>query len=211
MGPRFGHRPGRRRAGRRRRGRSALRQGEFIARGIFNSRSRIQRAAVHLGHGRGWTRPSGAGGWSGPRLPRSGWATTIPQGAARLVFSEGDGLSGLIVDRYGEYLAVQATALAMAVRLPQIVPHAGGNAAAARHRAAHRARHCAGPKAWTSATARIWGRMPDGPVLIREADCTYEVDLAEGQKTGFYLDQRENRRAAAGYLPRPAGAGHVLL
>ena len=35
---------------------------------------------------------------------------TDPQGAARLVFSEADGLSGLVVDRYGEYLAVQPTA-----------------------------------------------------------------------------------------------------
>ena len=42
-----------------------------------------------------------------------------PHGAARLVFSEADGLSGLIVDRYGEYLAIQATALAMAQRLDE--------------------------------------------------------------------------------------------
>ena len=47
---------------------------------------------------------------------------TDPHGAARLVFSEADGLSGLIVDRYGEYLAIQATALAMAQRLESIVP-----------------------------------------------------------------------------------------
>jgi 23S rRNA (cytosine1962-C5)-methyltransferase len=42
------------------------------------------------------------------------------RGAARLVNSEGDDLSGLIVDRYGDYLAVQVTALAMAARLETI-------------------------------------------------------------------------------------------
>jgi 23S rRNA (cytosine1962-C5)-methyltransferase len=42
--------------------------------------------------------------------------------------------------------------------------------------------------------------MPDGPILIREHGLDYAVDLAEGQKTGLYLDQRENRRAAAGYF-----------
>jgi len=45
-----------------------------------------------------------------------------PAGAADWWFSEGDGLSGLIVDRYANFLAVQVTALAIAVRLPQIVP-----------------------------------------------------------------------------------------
>jgi 23S rRNA (cytosine1962-C5)-methyltransferase len=45
-----------------------------------------------------------------------------------------------------------------------------------------------------------WGDIPDGPLLLADGGLRYEVDLAEGQKTGFYLDQRENRRAAAGYL-----------
>ena len=45
-----------------------------------------------------------------------------------------------------------------------------------------------------------WGERPEGPVFIVENGLRYGVDLAEGQKTGFYLDQRENRRAAAGYL-----------
>jgi 23S rRNA (cytosine1962-C5)-methyltransferase len=43
----------------------------------------------------------------------------------------------------------------------------------------------------------IRGTAPDGPVFIREGNLSWGVDLTEGQKTGFYLDQRENRRAAA--------------
>ena len=45
-----------------------------------------------------------------------------------------------------------------------------------------------------------WGKTPEGPLLIVDHGLTYELDLAEGQKTGFYLDQRENRVAAARYL-----------
>jgi 23S rRNA (cytosine1962-C5)-methyltransferase len=45
-----------------------------------------------------------------------------------------------------------------------------------------------------------WGAPPEGPLLIVDNGLRYEVDLAEGQKTGFYLDQRENRVAAARYF-----------
>ncbi len=44
------------------------------------------------------------------------------------------------------------------------------------------------------------GATPDGPVFIHEHGIRYGVDLREGQKTGFYLDQRENRRIAAQYF-----------
>src|SRR3954453_8674519 len=39
--------------------------------------------------------------------------------------------------------------------------------------------------------------MPDGPVTIEEDGVRFRVNVAEGQKTGFYLDQRDNRRAVA--------------
>jgi 23S rRNA (cytosine1962-C5)-methyltransferase len=45
-----------------------------------------------------------------------------------------------------------------------------------------------------------WGAPPEGPLVIVESGLKYELDLAEGQKTGFYLDQRENRLAAARYV-----------
>ena len=44
-----------------------------------------------------------------------------------------------------------------------------------------------------------WGDDPGGPVFVTEHGLRYGVDLAVGQKTGFYLDQRENRRALAAY------------
>jgi 23S rRNA (cytosine1962-C5)-methyltransferase len=45
-----------------------------------------------------------------------------------------------------------------------------------------------------------WGEPPAGPLVIAEHSLRWQVDLNQGQKTGFYLDQKENRRAAAGYL-----------
>ena len=174
-------------------------KGKFIARGVFNSRSRI-RVRLYT--------------WDAAKpLDDAFWRQRIeaaiqlrrqigyddPQGAARLIFSEGDGLSGLVVDRYADYLAIQVTAQAMAVRLPQIVPMLV---------------ELLQPKGIMIRTERgvgrtegidlrdgpYWGQPPDGPLLIVDNGLKYEVDLAEGQKTGFYLDQRENRVAAAPYF-----------
>ena len=117
-----------------------------------------------------------------------------------MVFSEGDGLSGLVVDRYGDYLVVQVTALALAVRLPQIVPMLVDLAAAAGHPAPHRARHRAGGRARSAPRALPGAACRKGRCEILDQGLRYGVDLAEGQKTGLYLDQRENRTAAARYM-----------
>ncbi len=122
-----------------------------------------------------------------------------PEGAARLVFSEGDGLSGLVVDRYGEYLVVQVTALALAVRLPQIVPMLV-DLARPQGILLRTERDIVRAEGLDLAPGLAWGRMPEGPVEILDQGLRYGVDLAEGQKTGLYLDQRENRTAAARYM-----------
>src|SRR5262249_55570153 len=43
----------------------------------------------------------------------------------------------------------------------------------------------------------LWGHVPGEPLIIEEEGIRFRVNLFEGQKTGFYLDQRENRRAVA--------------
>ena len=94
--------------------------GQFIGRGLFNPASRLRvrlysfSADVPLDDGF-WETRLGAAVALRRQLGLLG-----PQSACRLVNSEGDGLSGLIVDRYGDYLAVQPTALAMAERLEPI-------------------------------------------------------------------------------------------
>ncbi|MEN6452187.1 MAG: class I SAM-dependent rRNA methyltransferase [Thermoguttaceae bacterium] len=174
-------------------------KGKFIARGIYNSQSRI-RVRLYT-----WD--------AADTLDESFWRRRLesavsfrrqlgyddPQGAARLVFSEGDGLSGLIVDRYANYLAVQVTALAMARRLPQIVPMLveltqPQGIMIRTERGVSRA------EGIDLRDGPYWGTPPEGPLVIVENGLRYELDLAEGQKTGYYLDQRENRAAAARYL-----------
>ena len=170
-------------------------RGKFVGRGIFNGRSRI-RVRLYT-----WDR--------GERLDEAFWRRRLeaaialrtligyddPHGAARLVFSEGDGLSGLVVDRYAGYLAVQVTSLGIARRMEQIVPSlvdlARPHGMVLRtEKGMNRA------EGIELHDSLIWGRAPEGPVVVAENGLRWQVDLLEGQKTGFYLDQRENRRAA---------------
>jgi 23S rRNA (cytosine1962-C5)-methyltransferase len=186
---------------------------KFIARGIVNSRSRI-RVRLYT-----WNpdEPLDDAFWR-RRLERAVQLRKIlgyddPQGAARLVFSEGDGLSGLIVDRYAEFLSLQPTALAMAQRLPQLVPMlvelTGAKGVVIRSEPsiakAEGVTLPDGPYSCVKGDSPIFadakiGTVPQEFVEIRDHNLRYAVDLAGGQKTGFYLDQRENRTAATRYL-----------
>jgi 23S rRNA (cytosine1962-C5)-methyltransferase len=180
-------------------------RGEFIARGVFNGRSRIH---VRLYT---WELDEKLDEAFWRRRLETAWALRRrlgyddPQGAARMVFSEGDGLSGLVVDRYGEFLVVQPTALAMAVRLEELVPMLVdlGRPQGIFLRTERDITRAEGIEV---PPGLRWGRLPDGPVPVRDHGIQYAVDPAGGQKTGTYLDQRENRPAAARYF----AGGRVL-
>ena len=177
----------------------ATHDGQFVARGLFNSASRLRvrlyafDPATKLDAGFWRSRLEAA-----VRLRRT-LGLDAPEGAARLVNSEGDDLSGLIVDRYGAYLAVQVTALAMACRLeticdalcdlvgPQGILLRGAERGLATLEGLHLADRV------------VRGAAPPGPIFVAERGLRFGVDLTEGQKTGSYLDQRDNRHAAAAY------------
>jgi 23S rRNA (cytosine1962-C5)-methyltransferase len=117
--------------------------------------------------------------------------------ACRLVFSEGDLLPGLIVDRYGSYLVMQTLDQGMdrvrdliANCLTELLSPAG---IAARNDA--RVRKLEGLQL---ETVVVSGEIPER-VAIEMNGYTLEADLLHGQKTGVYLDQRENYAAAARY------------
>jgi 23S rRNA (cytosine1962-C5)-methyltransferase len=116
--------------------------------------------------------------------------------AGRLAFSEGDRLPGLVVDRFGEVLVLQALTLGMARLAPAL---AGLAADVAGARAVYRRDEPAAGAIEGLDPAAGWLRG-EGPeeVEIREGPCRFRVAVATGQKTGFYLDQRENRAAVAG-------------
>lgn len=178
-------------------------KGKFIARGFFNSQSRIrvrlftwsadQPLDEHLLRARIQ---------SAIELRRRlglDSETHRSHSAARLIFSESDGLSGLIVDRYGDCLVIQPTSLAIAKRLEAVV--------SILQDLLHPIAIILRPDKSTAKLegmeledGHVWGQLPESPLTIREHGIAYEVDLHVGQKTGLYLDQRENRRAAASYL-----------
>ncbi|MGE0444883.1 MAG: class I SAM-dependent rRNA methyltransferase [Vicinamibacterales bacterium] len=117
--------------------------------------------------------------------------------AYRIVHGEGDLLPSLVVDRYADHVVVQALSQGTDRLLPaitrmlvEILAPAG---ILARNDPKVRAL-----EGLDQTVAVLHGEIPDA-VVVREGPVTYEVDLRKGQKTGLFLDQRENREAAARY------------
>ena len=117
--------------------------------------------------------------------------------AYRVVHGEADRLPSLIVDRYGDYLVVQALSQAVDRALPEIT------------RALVDELHPAGILARNDPRVRLLegleqrvevlhGSVPES-IAVREGAVEYDVDPWHGQKTGLFLDQRENREAALRY------------
>ena len=117
--------------------------------------------------------------------------------AYRLVHGEADLLPALIVDRYGDYLVVQTLAQGMDRLLPLVVETLQQELAPRGILARNdpRARLLEGLE------QRVEVLAGDVPPLVdaTEGAVRYQVDLWRGQKTGLFLDQRENREAAAAY------------
>jgi len=120
--------------------------------------------------------------------------------ALRLVNAEGDGLPGLVVDRYADVVVVRASTAGMQRRMPAIAEalRASTGAAAGLERGDG---HAARREGFVVRDAPLWGDVPDR-IQIDERGRRYQVDVLRGQKTGFYLDQRDARdlveRLAAG-------------
>jgi 23S rRNA (cytosine1962-C5)-methyltransferase len=124
-------------------------------------------------------------------------ALNIDATACRLIHGEADLLPSLIVDRYGEYLVVQALSQGTDRLLPQILSILNDRLQPRGILARNdpRARLLEGLEQRVDVVS---GEVP-ASVTVRELGIEYEVDLRHGQKTGLFLDQRENREAAARY------------
>jgi len=117
--------------------------------------------------------------------------------AYRLVHGEADGLPSLVIDRYADCLVVQALSQGVDRLLPALVPVlvelTGARGVLARNDP--RVRLLEG---LDRRVELLYGDVPER-VDVREGAVVYEADLWRGQKTGLFLDQRENRTAAAAY------------
>ncbi len=138
--------------------------------------------------------------WLRDRIAQAlAWRQTVAAGAEayRIVHGEGDGLPSLVVDRYRDYLVVQTlsqgTERAKAEIVDALVEALQPKGIVERN----------DPKVRTlegleQTVSILHGEVPD-TVEVNEGDVRLHVDLRKGQKTGLFLDQRENHLAARAY------------
>ncbi|MFN4293308.1 MAG: class I SAM-dependent rRNA methyltransferase [Thermoflexales bacterium] len=177
-------------------------KGEWLARGVINQQAQI---AVRL---LTWARDEAIDEAFWRRRVRAAVArrrrdpALAHTNAIRWVFGESDGLPGLIVDGYADVLVVEISALVAWRALPFLADAL--NEALSPRQVVWRAdeerlsREFGGalPRAAREALSEV---APAEPVEICERGLRFWVNLAGGQKTGFYLDQRDNRARAAAY------------
>jgi len=121
----------------------------------------------------------------------------------RLIYGEADGFPGLVVDTYAGHLAIQTLHPGMELRLPVIIESLVRQLAPVSVTLRHDAevRHQEG---LPLEVKTVYGELPSR-VEVREGPVRLWADIRDGQKTGLFLDQRENRLAAA-----PFSHGEVL-
>jgi 23S rRNA (cytosine1962-C5)-methyltransferase len=165
----------------------------FMAVGLWDPGSPIRVKVLHHGD----PEPIDAGFWerrlTGAVARRGDLVASTASTACRLVHGENDGLPVVVVDHYG------ATAV-LKVYSPAWFPHLGALLDALRA--------AVGPDAVVLRLARsvqagetfgltdgttIAGPAPDGPVRFHEHGLAFDADVVRGQKTGHFLDQRDNR------------------
>jgi 23S rRNA (cytosine1962-C5)-methyltransferase len=112
--------------------------------------------------------------------------------ALRLVNAEGDGLPGLVVDRYRDVVVAKLVAAGMSTRRSLVADalRRATGASTGYERADSQAARREGVAIQQGA---LWGDVPKDPFEIDERGRRYRVDVVDGQKTGFYLDQRDSR------------------
>ncbi|MFO1243456.1 MAG: class I SAM-dependent rRNA methyltransferase [Rickettsiales bacterium] len=115
----------------------------------------------------------------------------------RLLHSEGDGLPGLVIDRFDDILVVQTTTAGME-RLKPIWLEALISCLSPRG-IIFRDDGAARKKEGLPQDIHFWGNIPDMPVEVVEHGVRFLADLKKGQKTGWFFDQRANRNMMARY------------
>ncbi|RZF59468.1 class I SAM-dependent rRNA methyltransferase [Sphingobacterium corticibacterium] len=171
---------------------------EFVAYGVYNAHSRV---AVRLLE---WNQefPIDERWWR-HRIQRAvalrTHLLTDQNDTVRLVFAEADFLPGLIVDKYGDFLSVQihssgieAVKTIIVDELVQLLQPKG-----IYERSDLNARQHEG---LPDANGLLYGEKPSDFVDVIENGIRYQINIIEGQKSGFYCDQRDNRSLTAQYV-----------
>lgn len=172
--------------------------GTWLARGYLNRNSQIQVRVLT------WDQAEA--------IDRLFWQRRIAQAIAgratlaadpdttvyRLIHAESDGLPGLTVDQYGDYLVTQIGTLGIEQRKMEIASllHQATDVKGILERSEATVRRQEG---LSRSEGLLLGELPPDHVTVREDGLHFLVDLQHGQKGGFYADQRENRRRVATY------------
>ncbi len=173
-------------------------RGGWLARGYYNPRSQIVVRLLT------WARdePIDDAFWrrrlAEAAARRSALAADPATDAYRLVYAESDRLPGLMVDRYDDWLVVQFLTLGVESRREMLAGTLQDLFAPRGiiDRSDVAVRRQEGLRAEAGAS---WGEPPPSDLVIMEHGLRFPAELQTGQKTGFYLDQRENRRIVAAH------------
>ncbi len=174
--------------------------GNFVARGFFNSKSKIRVRLYSWNENQSLDEAFFSEKIaSAARLRQLLYGPNPEFTAHRLIASEADGLSGLTVDRYDRWLVMQPTSLAIGQRREMLgailsrIPDIDGIYLRTE-------RGIGKLEGLELQDGLLCGTIPSEPIKIDEVMVRYFVDIREGQKTGFFLDQRSNRRTVNAYL-----------
>ena len=173
-------------------------KGGFMAYGFYNNQSRVALRLLEWNEAvdvnEGWFREKVAAAIAS----RSNVLVKGVTNTCRLIFSESDYLPGLIVDKYAGHLAVQVLTSGIEKILPVIIdelqrllqPESIFDKSDASSR---------GHEGLETSNTVLFGDSPPERVEVIENGIIYNINIAEGQKSGFYCDQRDNRGSLASH------------
>jgi 23S rRNA (cytosine1962-C5)-methyltransferase len=173
-------------------------KGDFMAYGFYNDQSRVALRLLEWDEAvsidEQWFREKVAVAVDG----RSSLLVAGVTNTCRLIFSESDYLPGLIVDKYADHLAVQVLTSGIEKMMPCIIDELQrllkpesifdkSDASSRNH------------EGLQTQNIVLTGNHPPERVEVIENGIKYNINIAEGQKSGFYCDQRDNRKIVAAY------------
>jgi 23S rRNA (cytosine1962-C5)-methyltransferase len=173
-------------------------KGDFMAYGFYNDQSRVALRLLewdeNIAVDEAWFRNKVAVAVAG----RSELLSTGATNTCRLIFSESDYLPGLIVDKYADHLAVQVLTSGIEKMMPVIIDELRillnptsifdkSDASSRQH------------EGLETDNVVLFGDNPPASVEVKENNVIYNINIAEGQKSGFYCDQRDNRKIVASH------------
>lgn len=178
-------------------------KGRFLARGYWNAKSQIQVRILT------WHDEPIDDAWWRKMLKRAIEGRGIDHiayergdndgGAYRMVNAENDFIPGLVVDRYGEWVVLQALTLGIDQRknlIAEIIPEFTKTTGVFERSDVD----VRGKEGLKDSVGVLWGKEPPKLIPIEEYGIEMLVDVYQGHKTGFYLDQRENRQLLGNLL-----------